>query len=308
MPIASTSSMSGAAMESQNPYKPASQAGKHWAEKIANGVGPEPWKGTTEWAVRRADEEKKLKALLAAKGIQYILPWNKPENHCPVIGNTNKVLFLQIMHQHFLGNASIKIDPNPFNGFVGINSVHIPNDKRPAFNTDIIPVRALASSSHSSLTKKTTVKIWRTAGFVENETEDGSLNLIFDQALYDHMKKKANESMDKRRMKPDAASSAAMGLVQLSAVPTIPVVGASSADPNDGRVASGGIPVSVLVESVPDMPSEEEQARKRARIATAREKVDRATRDYNMAKVVFERARQNLDLARVEFGQAMQQP
>lgn len=300
--------MSGAAMESQNPYKRPSQAGKHWAEKIANGVGPEPWKAVTEWAVKRAEEEKKLKALLAAKGIQYILPWNKPDHTYPAIGNANKVLFLQIMHQHFLGNATIKIDPNPFTGFLGINSMHIPHDKKSAFDTDVIPVRALASSSQSSLTFKTATKIWRSAGFIENETEDGSLNLIFDQALYDHMKKKANEAMEKRRNKPEGASSAAMGLVQLSAAPTMPVVAASSAHSRDGRVAAGGIPVSLLVDPVPDVPSEEEQARKRARIAMARAKVDRATREYNMAKMIFERTRQNLDLARVEYGQAMQQP
>ena len=178
--------------------------GKHWKAKAARNNAPTPWVHTKEWADKRCRKEAELARLIVAHNIIYTLPWRRITPCARVIGNTNKVLFMELLSHHINQIAKLGfVDENA--GFLGIASVHVAAESRPAFDAGLVPSVEGKRRSGSNAQIKTLVKIWSTAGFIERVLEDGSLSFTFDRATFGRMRAQAQRADDRRRAcKPDA--------------------------------------------------------------------------------------------------------
>jgi hypothetical protein len=177
--------------------------GKHWKLKSANDKAPTPWIHTKEWADKRCRKEADFGRLVMARNIIYTLPWQRSTPCARVIGNTNKVLFMELLSHHINQIAKLSfVDESA--GFLGIASVHVAAESRPAFDAGLVPSVEGKRRTGSIAQIKTLVKIWSTAGFVERVLEDGSLIFTFDRATFDRMRAQAQRADDRRRAcKPD---------------------------------------------------------------------------------------------------------
>ena len=206
--------------------------GKHWKSKIAEGSAPEPWKATKEWADKRIKLEADFCDLLKSLNQVYILPWRRSTAPYRVIGNTNKVLFIELIIHHFKKTAILAIEDDERKGFLGITRVFVSSENRGAFDAGFIPSVDGTRCVRSAAQIKTLIKIWHTAGFVEQVLEGGALLYVFDQATFDRMRAQAQRADEKRRagkspphVPPALASSESSAAedAKTSAVPAAPL-------------------------------------------------------------------------------------
>ena len=69
----------------------AEKRGKHWADKVKAGKGPNPSAATKDWAKRQKEMEKQYASFMRERGLDPILPWQVP-GAARSSGNTKKVL------------------------------------------------------------------------------------------------------------------------------------------------------------------------------------------------------------------------
>jgi hypothetical protein len=173
--------------------------GNHWKGKIANGQYPQPWKHTKDWADKRSILETQFCSLIASMNVRYTLAWRRPEAMHRAVGNTNKVLFIELLTHHLKRSATLAFFDDERMGFLGIKGVFVPADSRPAFDTGLIPSVDSKRQTATLAQIKTITKIWHTAGFVERVLEGGALSYAFDQATFDRMRAQAQRAEEKRR-------------------------------------------------------------------------------------------------------------
>ena len=183
----------------QNASSKSDNRGQHWKHKVSQGQAPEPWKHTQYWAERRAAKESEFEALLRERKIEYTLPWRKANSPSRVMGNTNKVLFIELMSHHYNGVAVLTFVDTTSACFLGIACVRVSSEQRAAFDASLIPSVDGRRRMEAGIMTKTLVKIWHTAGFVERALEGGALQYDFDQATFDRMKAQAHRADEKRR-------------------------------------------------------------------------------------------------------------
>ena len=116
-----------------------------------------------------------------------------------VIGNINKVLFIELITHHFKRTAALAFFDDESKGFLGIKGVFVSPEKKADFEVGMIPSVDGKRWSASWPQIKTLVKIWHTAGFVERVLEGGALSYVFDQATFDRMRGQALRAEEKRR-------------------------------------------------------------------------------------------------------------
>ena len=170
--------------------------GKHWASKVEEGRPPEPWKDTQVWAERRRAKEAEFDALVrgAAPGdpvAKWSLPWRA--RGCRPTGNTQKVLYIELMMHQARGVAALRAADDG-GGFFGIGRVEVPLAGRGAFDAGIVPspdssrLPAAEATPESRARLKALVKIWETAGFRERQLAGGALELVYDSAVFSKQK------------------------------------------------------------------------------------------------------------------------
>ncbi len=180
--------------------------GRHWKDKVLQGCPPEPWKHTKDWAERRNAKENEFCELLRARSMAYTLPWRRSNSAHRSMGNTNKVLFMELLSHHLNGVANLSfVDEGAC--FLGISHVVVRPEKRAIFDAGLIPSVDGRRRAEAGTHIKTLVKIWHTAGFVEHVLEGGGLAYVFDEATFDRMKAQAQRADEKRRKaaKPGSA-------------------------------------------------------------------------------------------------------
>eukprot|EP00291_Cryptomonas_curvata_P019237 CAMPEP_0172160104 /NCGR_PEP_ID=MMETSP1050-20130122/5372_1 /TAXON_ID=233186 /ORGANISM="Cryptomonas curvata, Strain CCAP979/52" /LENGTH=392 /DNA_ID=CAMNT_0012829829 /DNA_START=68 /DNA_END=1243 /DNA_ORIENTATION=- len=172
--------------------------GRHWKDKVLQGCPPEPWKHTKDWAERRNAKENEFCELLRARSMAYTLPWRRSNSAHRSMGNTNKVLFMELLSHHLNGVANLSfVDEGAC--FLGIAHVVVRPEKRAIFDAGLIPSVDGRRRAEAGTHIKTLVKIWHTAGFVEHVLEGGGLAYVFDEATFDRMKAQAQRADEKRR-------------------------------------------------------------------------------------------------------------
>jgi hypothetical protein len=240
--------------------------GRHWKDKVLQGCPPEPWKHTKDWAERRTAKESEFCELLRLRGMSYTLPWRRSQYPHRSMGNTNKVLFMELLVHHLNGVAVLTfVEENMC--FLGIQTVCVKPEYRSAFDAGLIPSvdgkrRVDGFGAHI----KTLVKIWHTAGFVERVLEGGALNYVFDQATFDRMKAQAQRADKKRRRaskvlptdpsspvdsRPDSLEKESMGRLSVASPRTACAAGSTSIIDNSCYLAQkfGGIIATTLINS-----------------------------------------------------------
>ena len=175
------------------------QRGKNWKGKVEDGKAPQPWKHTRDWANKRISLETKFYELLSMINLEYILPWRRMHSMTRVIGNTNKVLFIELITHHLKKTAALAFFDDESMGFLGIKGVFVSPENRADFDAGMIPSVDGKRRSVSGPQIKTLVKIWHTAGFVERVLEGGALSYVFDQAMFARMRGQALRAEEKRR-------------------------------------------------------------------------------------------------------------
>ena len=169
--------------------------GKHWASKVEEGRPPEPWKDTQAWAERRKGKEAEFDALVSAGGecSGWSLPWRSRGSRST--GNTQKVLYIELMMHQARGVAALQTDGDPTASFFGITGLKVPAAGREAFDAGLIPsadAHRLAGTqvtAESRVRLKALVKIWETAGFRELAHPDGSLEYAYDAEVFAKQKR-----------------------------------------------------------------------------------------------------------------------
>ncbi len=191
--------------------------GRHWKDKVLQGCPPEPWKHTKDWAERRNAKENEFCELLRARSMAYTLPWRRSNSAHRSMGNTNKVLFMELLSHHLNGVANLSfVDEGAC--FLGIAHVVVRPEKRAIFDAGLIPSVDGRRRAEAGTHIKTLVKIWHTAGFVEHVLDGGGLAYVFDEATFDRMKAQAQRADEKRRKaaKPGSAVTSPTGSEALS--------------------------------------------------------------------------------------------
>ena len=180
--------------------------GRHWKDKVLQGCPPEPWKHTKDWAERRTAKENEFSDLLRNRGMVYTLPWRRPNSALRSMGNTNKVLFIELLIHHLNGVAVLTF-VEEVTCFLGIQSVKVSAENRKIFDAGLIPSVSGKRGVESGAHIKTLIKIWHTAGFVEQVLEGGALSYVFDQETCGRMRAQAQRADEKRRRtaKPSAS-------------------------------------------------------------------------------------------------------
>ena len=112
--------------------------GQHWKSKVAVGNAPEPWKHTKDWADRRNKLEAEFDSFCASRDIKCILPWRRPSSTQRVMGNTNKVLYIELITHYFKKTAILNFDDNESLGFLGIKGVFVSAENRAVFDGGLI--------------------------------------------------------------------------------------------------------------------------------------------------------------------------
>ena len=191
--------------------------GNHWKGKIANGQYPQPWKHTKDWADKRSILETQFCSLIASMNVRYTLAWRRPEAMHRAVGNTNKVLFIELLTHHLKRSATLAFFDDERMGFLGIKGVFVPANSRPAFDAGLIPSVDSKRQTATLAQIKTLIKIWHTAGFVERVLEGGALSYAFDQATFDRMRAQAQRAEEKRR-----AAKSPVHVTDLSASSELP--------------------------------------------------------------------------------------
>ena len=171
----------------------------HWHEKVAKIIPPQPWKATKDWAEKRMKLETELCGLLRKRDIPYVLPWRRTTSLHRNIGNTNKVLFIELISHHINEIAVLEIEDDERKGFLGITKIDVSAHNRAAFDAGFIPSVDAKRRRESGAQVKTLIKIWHSAGFVERVEEGGALSYRFDQATFDRMRGQAKRAEEKRR-------------------------------------------------------------------------------------------------------------
>ena len=169
-------------------------------EESSGGGARPPWKMMVVWSERYATKEPEFLELLQRVNRQdYVLPWKRTaaggnnKKKAPnsgemlrAVGNTNRVLFLQLMTYHFTGKAEVEFRDDEREGFFGIWRVRIPAEHRAQFDAEAIPSvsslqaalrRGGSSQPHhhqAMMHIKATQRIWNAAGFVERVSKVGA--------------------------------------------------------------------------------------------------------------------------------------
>ena len=167
--------------------------------KTAAAFEPQPWKYTKEWAEKRNMLEAKFCVFLGQIRVNYILPWQRHDAMYRAIGNTNKVLFIEIITHHLKKTAVLAFFEDESMGFLGIKGIFVSAENRANFDAGLIPSVDVKRRTETGPHIKTLVKIWQTAGFVERVLEGGALSYVFDQGTFDRMRGQAQRAEQKRR-------------------------------------------------------------------------------------------------------------
>lgn len=190
-------------------HKQEDRRGLHWREKVLEGRGaPKPWLYNKEWAARYAEKE----AELLAKCPNYPLPWRSTQVQAlRSIGNTSKVLFMEIALHELNGLVSVNRVGDPTQGFLGIHGLVVAPEHRAAFDAGVIPsvsgARGDGSTNKYGLQVKTIVKIWQTVGLIERVRDlDGALVFVFDQGAAQQKRQTLQRAHIKRMNRQGAAA------------------------------------------------------------------------------------------------------
>jgi hypothetical protein len=213
--------------------------GKHWKAKISEGNSPEPWKYTKEWAEKRSKLEAKFSELVGSEQCIKVLPWRRASPAHRTVGNTNKVLFIELVTHHMTKSAFLTFFDDERMGFLGIKGIFVCAENRPAFDAGLIPSVDSKRQTATLAQIKTLIKIWHTAGFVERVLEGGALSYAFDQATFDRMRAQAQRAEGKRRAaKPSSDNSEIILPTQSQLFASLEAVTSSSSNNSAG---DGGV-------------------------------------------------------------------
>lgn len=217
-------------------FLPTTGRGHHWSAKIAQGTYVEPSVYTKEWAEKRSGLETKFNELMAKLGKTHTLPWHRTDRSIArSVGNTNKVLFMELIAHHYNQTAQVSFVDDDHVGFLGITAIAVTPENRAAFDAGIIPSihsKRIAGGSRAQI--KTLGKIWNVAGFAELALENGGLSYVFDRATYDRMQRQAHRADVKRNAKKKEALQSQLSPITVTTLfqpidtqptPVIPVTG-----------------------------------------------------------------------------------
>ena len=174
--------------------------GAHWQAKVNAGNAPEPWKNTKVWSDEKKNVEEKFLALATSKGLAPPpFPWLMAGSRA--IGNRNKALWMHLVACSWTEVVEMEMDHTLRGGFMGIKSIRVL--KRDEFDSGLFPTVS-GLKEDAKLKRKTLMKIWADAGFVEDKR-----GMRYDEATFQRMRAQALRAEEKRRAKnPQEASSA----------------------------------------------------------------------------------------------------
>lgn len=178
---------------------------------------PQPWLATKEWADRRVEMEKQFMALAVELKVGSVfVPWRTVPN-LRVMGNTNKMLWMHLTMCSWKKMIRLEYGKSWSDGFLFIRGFVIKPEALEEFNAGAFPTvyNFMPSAAHP-FQKKTLIKIWQKAGFVES-LDGGVVSLRFDEVTFKRMRDQSDRA-DKRRQEKSGVEVAGPSKRQAVAV------------------------------------------------------------------------------------------